>query len=204
MDRRAQNACLNSSEELNFSGVAGGLGGPIACQTSHCDGTSHFHMTSSHFTLFLRAGFNQSAWWRESKPSPRMSPTWLSGWSRYCRIVWCKEEVRRPPPPPPSLSSWSLVWNSSFLALERLLRRHVDAGASECLHSCQHVLEQNLLLFRVKANTNKPADTRRVRETHCGKLTEMRKSALLFTDTNALSQRGRIHRCLFQFFTQKI
>lgn len=40
-------------------------------------------------------GFNQPAWWRESKRSPRTCPTWPSEWSRYCSTARCKGEVQR-------------------------------------------------------------------------------------------------------------
>lgn len=40
-------------------------------------------------------GFNQPAWWRESKLSPRTCPTWPTEWSRYCSTARCKGEVQR-------------------------------------------------------------------------------------------------------------
>lgn len=64
----------------------------------------------SCFSAVVCTGFTQPAWWRESKLLPRMCPTWPSGWSRYCRTAWYKEEVQ---PQAPS-SSMSLVYEFWF------------------------------------------------------------------------------------------
>lgn len=67
----------------------------------------------SCFCAVVCTGFNRPAWWRESKRLPRMCPTWPSGWSRYCKTAWYKEEVQPQAPPSPMSVVYDFWFSSS-------------------------------------------------------------------------------------------